>query len=233
MAQAWFGTSGFSYKEWKVIFYPEDLPEKKFLEYYASQFNSVEIDYTFYRMPNSKTVGAWRAATPDGFKFALKASQKITHKERLQTPSEALDYLLSVVPGLESRLGVLLYQLPPFFRCDRQRLETFLSVLPHGIPRAFEFRHPSWFVDEVYKLLEKYNAALSINDGDEQTTPIQLTAGLSYVRLRKSEYTAEQREEWKQRIRSWVKQGVDVFAFIKHQDNPNAPLAAREFARDL
>lgn len=233
MAQAWVGTSGFSYKEWKPLFYPEDLPDKSFLQYYASQFNSVEIDYTFYRMPNAKTIDAWKAASHDGFRFALKASQKITHRERLQTPSEALDYLLSVVPRLENRLGILLYQLPPFFRCDRPRLEVFLSVLPNGIPSAFEFRHASWFTDDVYRLLEKHNAALCINDGDEQTTPIQLTASRTYVRLRKSEYTTQQREEWVDRIRNWIKQDVDVFAYIKHEDNPNAPLIAREFAKEI
>jgi len=233
MAQAWIGTSGFSYKEWKPIFYPQDLPEKQFLPYYAGKFNSVEIDYTFYRMPNAKTIEAWRVATPESFRFALKASEKITHHERLKTPSEALDYLVTIVQGLESRLGVLLFQLPPFFRYDHERLGAFLDVLPQQLPSAFEFRHPSWFVDDVYRLLEKKGVALCINDGDEATTPIHLTTRLTYVRLRKSEYPPALREDWQERIRDWVKNGIDVFAYIKHEDNPDAPLIASDFAKGL
>src|SRR5262245_53993351 len=160
MARIWFGTSGFSYKEWRPIFYPEGLSEKQFLQYYSTRLNSVEIDYTFYRMPSAKTIDAWKAATPDRFKFTLKASQQITHRQRLKVPSEALDYFLTVVPGLESRLGIVLYQLPPFFKSDRAKLEAFLSVLPRGIPAAFEFRHESWFTTDVYELLRNHNVAL-------------------------------------------------------------------------
>ena len=233
MAAIWFGTSGFSYKEWKPIFYPPDVPEKQFLQYYATQLNSVEIDYTFYRMPSAKTIATWRSATPQDFRFTLKASQQITHRQRLKVPSEALDYLLGVVPGLDSRLGMILYQLPPFFKCDAQRLEMFLSVLPRGIRSAFEFRHESWFVEEVYGLLKKYNIGLCIHDADEHTTPMELTADFTYIRLRRSEYTDQQRNEWQDRIRSWAQGGIEVFAYIKHEDNPNAPIIALEFAKAL
>jgi len=233
MARIWFGTSGFSYKEWRPYFYPEDLSEKKFLEYYASRLNSVEIDYTFYRMPNTKTIDAWRNSTPEHFRFTLKASQQITHRQRLKLPSEALDYFLSVVPGLESRLGMILFQLPPFFKCDAQKLEMFVSSLPRGIPAAFEFRHDSWFVSEVYEILRARRVALCINDSDERTTPIEITAPLTYVRLRRSEYSADQREEWRARFRKWAGEGVEVFAYIKHEDNPNAPLIVLDFAKDL
>src|SRR5262245_54983879 len=137
----WLGTSGFSYKEWRPMFYPQGLSDKQFLQYYSSRLNSVEIDYTFYRMPTAKTIETWRTSTPADFKFTLKASQQITHRQRLKVPSEALDYFVSVVPGLESRLGMVLFQLPPFFKCDQQKLETFLSVLPRGVPAAFEIRH--------------------------------------------------------------------------------------------
>jgi uncharacterized protein YecE (DUF72 family) len=233
MAMIWFGTSGFSYKEWRPLFYPQDLSDKKFLEYYASRLNSVEIDYTFYRMPNAKTIDAWRNSTPEHFRFTLKASQQITHRQRLKLPSEALDYFLSVVPGLESRLGMILFQLPPNFKCDAQKLEMFVSLLPRGIPAAFEFRHDSWFVSEVYEILRAHRVALCINDSDERTTPIEVTAPLTYVRLRRSEYSADQREEWRARFRKWAGEGVDVFAYIKHEDNPNAPLIAQDFAKDL
>ena len=233
MASIWLGTSGFSYKEWKPVFYPQDLSDKQFLQYYATKLNSVEIDYTFYRMPNAKTIEGWRNATPENFRFTLKASQQITHRERLKVPSEALEYLLGVVPGLESRLGMILYQLPPFFKSDAQKLEMFLSVLPRGIAAAFEFRHDSWFNEDVYRLLRKFNVALCIHDADDHTTPMELTAGFTYVRLRRSEYSPEQRLEWQRRLRGWADQGTEVFAYIKHEDNPDAPLIAMEFAKGL
>jgi uncharacterized protein YecE (DUF72 family) len=233
MAAIWFGTSGFSYKEWKPIFYPKELSDKQFLQYYSSRLNSVEIDYTFYRMPTAKTLEGWKAATPENFRFTLKASQQITHRQRLKVPSDALDYWLSVVPGLESRLGMVLYQLPPFFKCDVQKLETFLSVLPRGIRSAFEFRHESWFIEDIYRLLKKHDVALCIHDADDHTTPMELTSSFTYIRLRRSEYTDQQREEWQDRIRRWANEGVEVFAYIKHEDNPNAPLIALDFAQGL
>jgi uncharacterized protein YecE (DUF72 family) len=233
MAAIWFGTSGFSYKEWRPIFYPDGLPEKQFLQYYSGKLNSVEIDYTFYRMPSVKTIEAWKASTPENFKFTLKASQQITHRQRLKVPSEALDYFMSVVPGLGNRLGMVLFQLPPFFKCDVQKLELFLSVLPRGVPTAFEFRHESWFTNDVYELLNGHNIALCIHDADDHTTPIELTAGFTYIRLRRSEYTSEQRREWQERLRGWADRGIEVFAYIKHEENPNAPLIALDFAGDL
>ncbi len=233
MAAIWFGTSGFSYKEWKPIFYPEGLPEKQFLPYYSVRLNSVEIDYTFYRMPTAKTIEGWKAATPEHFKFTIKSPQLITHRQRLKVPSEALEYFLSVVPGLGNRLGMVLYQLPPFFKCDTERLETFLSVLPRGIPAAFEFRHDSWFVDQVYGLLRKHNVALCIHDADDHTTPMELTASFTCVRLRCSEYDEARRRSWQDRIRAWAGTGIEVFAYIKHEDNPNAPLVALDFISGL
>jgi uncharacterized protein YecE (DUF72 family) len=233
MAGIWFGTSGFSYKEWRPIFYPEGLSEKEFLKYYSGQLNSVEIDYTFYRMPSAKTIEAWKASTPENFRFTLKASQQITHRQRLRVPSEALDYFVGAVPGLGTRLGMVLFQLPPFFKCDPQKLEMFLSVLPRGIPAAFEFRHESWFTNGVYELLRRHNIALCIHDADDHTTPMELTAGFTYVRLRRSEYSGEQRRKWQERLRGWAGRGIEVFAYIKHEDNPNAPLIALDFLKDL
>src|SRR5919197_5534914 len=153
MARAYIGTSGFSYPEWRPSFYPSELKPDGFLAYYAAQLPAVEIDRTFYRMPNGRTLEAWRGAVPDGFKFKLKASQKITHFERLKLPSEAHDYLAGVLPKLGDRLGVHFYQLPPNFRRNDERLETFLANLPRGIPSAFEFRHESWFDPAVYRML--------------------------------------------------------------------------------
>jgi uncharacterized protein YecE (DUF72 family) len=182
-------------------------------------------------MPSVKTIEAWKAATPENFKFTLKASQQITHRQRLAVPSEALDYFLSVVPGLEGRLGMVLYQLPPFFKCDRQKLETFVSVLPRGVPAAFEFRHESWFTSNVYQVLRDHGVALCIHDADDHTTPMEMTAPFTYIRLRRTGYDHAQRQEWQTRIQGWADSGIDVFAYIKHEDNPNAPLIALEFAK--
>jgi len=233
MASIWFGTSGFSYKEWKPSFYPEGLSEKQFLQFYSSRLNSVEIDYTFYRMPSAKTIEAWKAATPENFKFTVKASQQITHRQRLKVPSEALDYFVSVVPGLESRLGIVLFQLPPFFKCDQQKLEMFLSVLPRGIASAFEFRHESWFTEEVFRLLRSHNVGLCVHDADDHTTPTEITAPFTYVRLRRSVYDTDQKTLWQNRFRDWARDGIEVFAYIKHEDNPDAPLIALDFAQGL
>lgn len=233
MAAIWFGTSGFSYKEWRPSFYPEGLSDKQFLQYYSSKLNSVEIDYTFYRMPSVKTIESWRSATPEHFKFTLKASQQITHRQRLKVPSDALDYFMNVVSGLEKRLGMVLFQLPPFFKADLSKLEMFLSVLPRGIPAAFEFRNESWFTQDLYGLLRRHNVALCVHDADDHTTPAEITAPFTYVRLRRTEYTPEQRNEWQERLRRWAAEGIEVFAYIKHEDNLNAPLIAVDFAKDL
>jgi uncharacterized protein YecE (DUF72 family) len=231
MGSIWFGTSGFSYKEWKGKFYPTDLSDREMLRYYSTQLNSVEIDSTFYRMPTAKMLEGWNAATPESFRFTIKASQQITHRQRLKVPSDAVDYLMSTVPLLGSRLGLVLFQLPPFFRCDTSKLEAFLSVLPRGVPSAFEFRHDSWFTPEVYSLLERFNIALCIHDADDHTTPMTLTAKAVYVRLRRSAYSQEQRQEWQERLQGWAKDGIEVFAYIKHEDNPDAPLIALDFAK--
>jgi len=233
MANVWVGTSGFSYKEWRPLFYPADLPDKGFLPYYASRLNSVEIDYTFYRIPTAKTIENWKAATPEPFRFALKASQQITHRERLKVPSSALSYFLDIAVGLERRLGVILYQLPPFFKCDAVKLEMFLSSLPRGVPAAFEFRHDSWFAPEVYRILRNHRVALCIHDADDRRTPLELTAPFVYVRLRRTEYDDDLRLEWRERFRTWSNTGTDVFAYIKHEDNPNAPSIALDFAAGL
>ena len=148
---------------------------------------------------------------------------------RLKLPSEALSYFVQTASGLKQRLGALLFQLPPFFKCDNERLSSFLAALPRNIPAAFEFRHESWFTDETYKILEANAAALCINDSDDKTTPIRLTSHFAYLRLRRSQYPPELRREWQERIKNWAGQGIDVFAFIKHEDNPEAPLIALEF----
>ena len=230
MPRVWIGTSGFSYKEWKGDFYPQGLPDQQMLAHYATRFSSVEIDSTFYRMPAATTLQKWADATPAEFRFTLKAPQQITHRERIKTPSEATAHLTGIVPTLGPRAGLLCFQLPPFFRCDVARLSAFLESLQVGIGYAFEFRHESWFSPEVYALLRQHGVALCIHDADEGCSPQEITADAVYVRLRRSRYSVEMREEWRERFRTWAGSGVEVFAYIKHKDNPDAPRIALEFA---
>ncbi len=233
MAKAWIGTSGFAFSEWKPSFYPKNVPSKDFLAYYASHFGSVEIDGTFYRTPKENVIEAWKRNTPEDFRFALKGNQVITHWQRLKVPSPSLDRWLNAISGMGPRLGIALYQLPPNFKADFDRLGAFLEALPPSIPSAMEFRHDSWFVDECYRLLEQHRIALCIHDSDDNTTPIRLTAPTTYVRLRRAEYSDALRGEWTARIRDWVKDGVDVFAYLKHEDSPDAPSIAKQFAAEV
>jgi uncharacterized protein YecE (DUF72 family) len=233
MAPVRIGTSGFSYAEWKPGFYPPKLPQKDFLGYYASQLPAVEIDSTFYRFPRPTTLESWRNTTGPDFRFALKAPQKITHRERLEAGSEATAYWTGLLPTLGERLGIVLYQLPPFFKRDDERLGAFLGALPTAPPVAFEFRHPSWYCPDVYALLRARDAALCIRDEDAGTTQVELTAERTYLRLRRGEYTAAERQLWLERITAWADQGIEVFAFIKHEDNPKAPAVALQFAEEI
>jgi uncharacterized protein YecE (DUF72 family) len=233
MAPVHFGTSGFSYPEWKPLFYPAGLRSRGFLGHYAGHFSAVEIDATFYHIPRPATLDSWRDATAETFRFALKAPRRITHFQRLSVPSKTLEYWTSVLPQLGSRLGVVLYQLPPYLRRDDQRLAAFLAALPGTVPNAFEFRHPSWFDAAVYDLLRAHDATLCVRDEDEGTTPLELTARRTYVRLRRTSYGEADRRSWQRQLGSWAEQGIEVFAFLKHEDDPRAALDAVEFARGI
>jgi uncharacterized protein YecE (DUF72 family) len=230
MSRVWIGTSGFSYKEWKGPFYPQGLPDSQMLTHYATRLCSVEIDSTFYRMPTAAILQKWADSTPPGFRFTIKAPQQITHRERLRTPSDATAHLTEIVPTLKDRCGLLCFQLPPFLRCDLERLDAFLKSLPQAIRYAFEFRHESWFVPEVYSRLREHGVVLCLHDADEGCTPEEVTGTAVYVRLRRSHYAPEGRELWRKKFLRWADSGVEVFAYVKHKDNPEAPRIALEFA---
>ena len=200
------------------------------LAYYATRFRSVEIDSTFYRMPTSRLLEGWRDTAPEDFRFTVKAPQQITHRQRLKVPSDALTHLTGVMPTLGRKLGVLCFQLPPFSRSDIPRLEAFLAALPKGLSCALEFRHESWFVPEVFGLLRERGVSLCIHDADEGCSPLEITAPIVYVRLRRASYLPEAREAWRKRFREWSESGLEVFAYIKHKDNPDAPSIALQFA---
>ena len=221
------GTSGFSYDEWRGSFYPEDLPRTRMLRYYAERLPAVEINNTFYRLPSENTLRQWADQVPPGFSFVLKASQRITHIKRLKDAGEPLSYLLTTSTVLGGGLGALLFQLPPNFRKDVDRLGAFLALLPRSLRAAFEFRHDSWFADEVYTLLRAHDAALCVADTVDGATPFEATAGWGYLRLRREAYTEQELAGWAARIggADWS----DAFVFFKHEDEGTGPRLAARF----
>jgi uncharacterized protein YecE (DUF72 family) len=219
------GTSGYAYKEWRGSFYPEKWKPADMLRYYAERFSTVEINNTFYKLPERGTLERWAEQVPADFVFVLKASQRITHRQRLQPDSrETLEYLFDVAGALGAKLGPLLFQTPPLFKKDAARLRAFLELIPPGRPAAFEFRHESWSDDEVRALLREHNAALVCADTDDAGTPsteIVPTADWGYLRLRRSSYDEAGLLPWAARIRAqpWRL----AFVFFKHEDGQ--PLA--------
>jgi uncharacterized protein YecE (DUF72 family) len=223
----WVGTSGYNYPEWKGTFYPEDLPAKSMLPYYAERFTTVEINYTFYRMPNEKILHGWSGETPSGFKLTLKAPQRITHQARLRNCVEATQYFLKTAATLGPKLGALLFQLPPYLRKDLGLLDAFLETLPPDTCAAFEFRHASWLDDGVYERLQARNLALCIADSEKFTTPVEMTANYGYFRLRDEGYTPEDISGWARTIHEKTSGCSDVFVYFKHEESGKGPQFAR------
>jgi uncharacterized protein YecE (DUF72 family) len=221
------GTSGWAYPSWKPGFYPANLASAKFLNHYATRLNTVEVNYTFRRFPTEKLLRGWIAATPANFQFAIKAHQKITHVARLRDVAEfTSDFLRSLQPlDEEKKLGAVLFQLPPFLKCDVALLKDFLAGLPKSLRAAFEFRHASWFSEEIYGVLREANAALCNAESEKLQTPDVQTASYAYLRLRKEEYSAKERKELDQRI-ARLGNGGDVYIYFKHEDTPEGALHA-------
>src|SRR5258707_441313 len=222
------GTSGYSYKQWKGSFYPEDLPDKQMLRFYGEHFRTVEINNTFYRMPKESVLEGWAAEVPAGFKFVLKASQRITHMQRLKDAGDSLSYLLRVAGVLQERLGPMLFQLPPNLQKDVPRLRAFLDLLPPHRRAAFEFRHQSWFDSEVFDLLREHRAVLCIAEAENDLAiPFVSTADWGYLRLRRPDYGDAELTAWVKRVReqNWR----DAFIFFKHEDEGKAPLMGKRF----
>ncbi len=221
------GTSGFSYKEWKGSFYPEDLPADEMLASYAARLPAVEINNTFYRMPKAALLEGWAAQVPAEFRFVLKASQRITHFKRLKEAGPEVEYFFQTASTLGERLGPTLIQLPPNLRKDLPRLETFLSVLPRGARAAFEFRHASWFEEDVYSALRAQGAALCIAEDEELATPLVATAEWGYLRLRRQDYDDAAVAAWAERVRAQA--WTEAYVFFKHEDAGSGPKLAAEF----
>jgi len=223
----WVGTSGYNYPEWKGSFYPATLPAAKMLPYYAERFQTVEINYTFYRAPNEKIVDGWSRATPDRFKLTLKAPRRITHDARLRDCGDQVRRFLETSATLGPKLGALLFQLPPNLKKDLALLDAFLDAFPPRVCAAFEFRHPSWLDDEVYGRLRGRNLALCVADSQKLATPIEITADYAYFRLRDDGYAPEDIARWATTIRERTSGCGEVFVYFKHEEEGKGPELAR------
>ncbi len=225
----WVGTSGYNYPEWKGSFYPDTLPASKMLPYYAERFPTVEINYTFYRMPNEKLVSGWAAQTPEPYRITLKAPRRITHDSRLKNCGELVQGFCRVAASLGPKLGALLFQLPPNMKKDLGGFDAFLADLPPRLCGAFEFRHPSWFDDEVFERLRARNLSLCVSDSEKLSAPVVVTADYAYFRLRDEGYTPDDIARWADTIATQTSACKDVFVYFKHEDEGKGP----EFAQLL
>jgi uncharacterized protein YecE (DUF72 family) len=228
------GTSGWAYKEWKGSFYPEDLSNDGMLEFYAGRLGSVEVNNTFYRMPKREVLEGWSEQVPEGFRFVLKASRRITHNARLgEDAADPLAYLVGNAEVLGAKLGAILFQTPPWLKADVDLLARFVEHIPSGVRGAFEFRSTSWFQDDVYAVLRAANHALVAADtgNPDKDPPLVATADWGYARLRRVDYTDDDLVDWARRLREqpWN----DVFAFFKHEDDAAGPALAGRFAEQM
>jgi uncharacterized protein YecE (DUF72 family) len=223
------GTSGYNYAEWKGSFYPEKLPAKKMLPFYAERLSTVEINYTFYRMPTDSLLAGWSEVTPDHFRFTLKAPRRITHIARLRGCEEMASAFCGAAQTLGAKLGVLLFQLPPSFKKDLAVFDEFLGILPPGVRAAFEFRHVSWHDPDVFDRLRARRLALCVADSERMTTPIEVTAPYGYFRLRDQGYQPDDIARWAETIATASAACGEVFVYFKHEDEGKGP----EFARML
>jgi len=224
------GTSGFSFPEWKGSFYPEDIAAKDMLRYYAERFPTVEINNTFYRLPKAPVLEGWTKEVPKDFRFVLKCSQFITHVKRLKEPAAPLKILFDVIDVLGPQLGAALFQLPPNMQKDVARFSEFLAALPKGKRIAIEFRHATWFDDEVFALLRQAGVALCVADtGEEPVAPLVATTDWGYVRLRREKFTDRELKAWVQRIgeQPWT----DAYVFLKHEEEGIGPKLATKIMK--
>jgi len=234
MAQLYVGTSGWAYPSWKPAFYPEKLAQTKFLTHYSSQLNTVEVNLTFRQLLKETTAQKWITQTPEHFRFGIKAHQVITHIKRLKQTEEFVSRFLGSIEPLAraGKLGPVLFQLPPNMKADPKLLEEFMATIPKVIPTAFEFRHESWFADDIFSLLKQHNRALCIAETEERVTPDVVTAAFSYYRYRKPEYTPEERQAMVRRMHEHITNGRDVFAYFKHEETPQGALYAVELLKE-
>jgi uncharacterized protein YecE (DUF72 family) len=235
MAQLFAGTSGWAYPSWKPDFYPEKLAQKKFLGYYATKLNTVEVNFTFRQLVKETTIQNWLAESPAHFRFGVKAHQVITHIKRLKGTEDFLPRFLATIEPLAAagKLGPVLFQLPPNLKADAGLLKDFLALLPRTVPAAFEFRHESWFTEDTWDLLRSASAALCVAETETRTTPDVVTGSFAYYRFRKPTYTGEERRAMVNRIGQHIADQRNVFAYFKHEETPQGALYAVEILQEI
>jgi len=225
------GTSGWAYTIWKPEFYPKNVASKNFLKYYATQLNTVEVNYTFRRSLSEKAATGWMADVGPDFRFALKANQYITHIRRLQNVEDAIKRFLPTLQPLAAQLGPVLFQLPPQMKADVGVLRDFMALLPRNFKAAFEFRHATWFSEEIYQVLRDHNATLCIAETEKLSTPEVRTASYIYFRFRQPSYSPDEVKKLAKRIGRCVADGLETYAFFKHEEDPRSPLNAVELLK--
>jgi uncharacterized protein YecE (DUF72 family) len=234
MTKSFIGTSGWTYDGWRGPFYPKEIPKKDWLPWYGTQFQTTEINGSFYRTPSLEAVGNWRTSTPKDFLFAWKASKFITHWKRLsEKSSNSIELMETRLKALSPKVGAVLFQLPPHFKKNHERLAAFLNMLPHCYPYAFEFRHESWYDDETFALLHKHDISLCLSDHHDAPSPWEVTARHVYVRghgpggLYKDSYPDKTLRAWARNIRKWQAQRRTVFVYFDNDQKSAAPKDAR------
>lgn len=226
--ELWIGTSGFQYPEWKGTFYPEKLPVSKMLAYYSERFSTTEVNYSFRRIPSAKTIQNWAETTPPRFKFTFKAPERVTHISRLRDCADILRFFASVIGEMKEKLGVVLFQLPPVMKHDVALLRAFLDDVPPTIRAAFEFRHASWFADDVFNALRENNAALCISESEKIAAPQVATADFGYLRLRRQDYVAADVKRWADFVQAQATQWRDAFVYFKHEESGLGPKLGKQ-----
>jgi uncharacterized protein YecE (DUF72 family) len=234
MAQLFVGTSGWAYPSWKPGFYPEKLAQAKFLPYYATQLNTVEVNLTFRQLLKDTTAQKWISQTPEKFRFSIKAHQVLTHIKRLKNTEEFLPRFLATIEplGTAEKIGPVLFQLPPNMKVDVELMKAFLATVPRGVQAAFEFRNESWFADEVFSLLKENNRALCVAETEERVTPDVVTADFCYYRYRKPEYSTDERRAMVDRMHDHLSAGRDTYAYFKHEETPQGAIYAVDVLKD-
>ena len=229
----WIGTSGWHYPYWREVFYPPKMQPRDYMDYYLRFFRTVEVNNSFYRLPSPETFTAWGASVPDDFTFAVKGSRFITHMKKLKDPQQSLERFLHNVGFLENKLGPILFQLPPTWKLNYERLKDFVEALPTYHRYTFEFRHPSWYSEQVYELLQQHNIAFCIYELAMHLSPIQLTTDFVYVRLHgpggkyQGSYSDSVLQEWADQAREWKEQGKDVYIYFDNDQNAYAAFNAQ------
>lgn len=233
------GTSGWIYGHWEGIFYPEDLSQGEYLPFYADSFSTVEINNTFYRLPEAGTVENWEERAPEGFLFAVKANRYITHMKNLLDPEEPVERMMDRIRRLEDKLGPILFQLPPQWNVNAERLRNFVAVLPEGYQHVFEFRNSTWYTEEVYEILEESGCGFCIHDSKDAPAPQKFTADFTYVRFHGSQetsggkYRPDHLQEWAEKLAAWEERGLEVYAYFNNDWQGFAIENARELKERL